>query len=88
MLLFAGLLFVGLEDRRATTSTMEPGLPKPIDELTDAELRAAWEDGNWLATQGGITVEQERLLDAIERELARRAKNRARKRVISGREEG
>jgi hypothetical protein len=66
------LLFTGLEDRRAATSTMEPGLPKPVEELTDAELRAAWEDGNWLATQGGITREQERLLDDIERELARR----------------
>ncbi|MBL6598351.1 MAG: hypothetical protein ISP41_05620 [Alphaproteobacteria bacterium] len=47
-------------------------MPKPLDELSDAELRAAWEDGNWLATQGGITPEQERLLDEIERELARR----------------
>ena len=47
-------------------------MPKPIEELDDAELRAAWEDGNWLATQGGITLEQERLLDEIERKLARR----------------
>ena len=74
------LLFVGLAS--AATSTMELGLPKPIDELTDAELRAAWEDGNWLATQGGITGEQERLLDAIERELARRAESPARNRVL------
>ncbi len=44
----------------------------PVEELTDAELRAAWEDGTWLATQGGITPDQEILLDAIDRELARR----------------
>jgi hypothetical protein len=48
-------------------------MSKPLEKLTDEELRAAWEDGNWLATQGGITLEQERLLDAIERELARRS---------------
>ena len=47
-------------------------MSKPIEELDDAELRAHWEDGNWLATQGGITLEQERLLEEIERELARR----------------
>ena len=48
-------------------------MSKPIKELDDAELRAAWEDGNWLATQGGITLEQERLLKETERELARRS---------------
>ena len=48
-------------------------MTKPVKELTDAELQAAWEDGNWLASQGGITPEHERLLDAIERELARRS---------------
>ena len=48
-------------------------MTKAIDELSESELRAAWEDGNWLATQGGITREQERLLDEIEQERARRA---------------
>ena len=47
-------------------------MTKAVAELTQSELRAAWEDGNWLATQGGITSEQERLLDEIEQELARR----------------
>jgi hypothetical protein len=52
---------------------LEVPMSKPVAELTDAELRAAWEDGNWLASQGNITPEHERLLASIERELARRS---------------
>jgi hypothetical protein len=62
------LLFGSIEPVPSTGIPM----PKPLQDLTDQELRAAWEDGNWLATQGGITPEQERLLERIERELARR----------------
>jgi hypothetical protein len=51
----------------------EVTMSKSVAELTDAELQAAWEDGNWLASQGGITPEHEQLLEEIERELARRS---------------
>jgi|GEM_PF-1833385 hypothetical protein len=46
---------------------------KPISDLSDDELRAAWEDGNWLASQGSLTPEHEKVLEEIEREMSRRA---------------
>ena len=59
-------------------------MSKPLAELTEAELRTAWEDGNWLATQGGIMHEQEQLLDSIEQELARRRLGTIPERVQQG----
>ena len=50
----------------------ERGMPKPVPDLTDDELREAWEDGNWLASQAILTPEQEQLLQEVEREMSRR----------------
>ncbi|MDA1309920.1 MAG: hypothetical protein O2985_09975 [Proteobacteria bacterium] len=48
-------------------------MSKPVSDLSDDELREAWEDGNWLASQGSLTLEHAQLLEAIEREMSRRA---------------
>ena len=46
---------------------------KPIEDLSDDELREGWEDGNWLASQGSLSPEHEKVLEEIEREMTRRA---------------
>lgn len=45
---------------------------RPLCECSNAELVAEFDAGSWLDCQEGLSPEQERRLQAIEREMAQR----------------